>query len=975
VAVKRLLPGMNLSERSRVRFRREVELLLSLRHPSIVTVFDFGETDGDPYYAMEFIDGMPLNEAPELIRPAESGQQAAHRDRVLATMAVIADAVAAFQQKGLIHRDLKPDNILMTADGSPRIVDFGLARLTLLSEGDRSTRTGEFLGTPAYASPEQFGGDPAAVDVRSDVYSLGVILFELLTGAMPIRMTGSLAESLRNLAEQTPTRPSALNPAIDRDTETIVLKCLAKEPARRYQSASELADDLRRRIEHRPIAARSDSAMYLLRSGLRRNKLLVTSVLTAAVLVLASSVITFVLWRQAVADRNVAQFEAYRSSLVAAGAAIREDRTQDALDMLVRAPKDLRGWEWNYVLSRVDDSVATQQLSKEAVLDVDWSDSSRALAFLQTTGEAGLCRFAETLEHEPGTVTMLPRSELAGTPRSVEWRPGRASLVVMHSPAAIREFDVEHQVWSEPVKISDSELLAAAWEADGNSMLVAVAAANDSSTILRWTPGDSEIAEIHSLPWRVAVLIAMPDDESCVAGGERWQRFVPGLSTDSTDVVADCELPFSVSCMVVAPDGQQLACGGRDGQLQIVSAATGERIREFTGHPGSVLTLAFSTDSQRLASGSRDSVVRLWNATTGEQLGRRRGHLHWIHGLRIRPDDRIESVCARGVLKQFVPEISSDDSTLTHHTTTISGLGFESHGATLVSSSMDGSVQSVSLRSLAETKRLHAGPVPVTAMSFDPADGSILAALQDGRVLKATTGISGLSSGTGQSSESDADATEVWRLPLQETSAILSLAQTAEHVVAGLESGEVLLLDRSTWSARSVARHERPVRFVTFALDASVVVSEDEAALRVTRVADGHVEWQPDRPRSLYYTPVAVDPAGERLAAGDSSGMIHIWNLRTHREEAPLTWHSSSVTAVCFHPDGTRLVSAATDGAMKVWDIERRQEVFALPDVNGFAVRLAFSHDGRRLAAGLYDGNVRVYEALQAGRRMTAEGP
>jgi serine/threonine protein kinase/Tfp pilus assembly protein PilF len=272
VAVKLLMQGVFATTRQRRRFEREVELVAGLRHPNIVTLFDSGRTaDGGYFLAMELVEGRPLSEA----FPADPNSLPDRRSirARLVLFSKICEAVNAAHQRGIIHRDLKPANTLVDKSGEPRVLDFGLARRTDRAEDldeAASTMAGEFLGTFAYAAPEQIRGDPDAIDIRCDVYALGVMLYESLTGRRPYRLRGSISEALQGLLDAEAASPRAHNPAIDDEVETIVLKALAPDPARRYQSAGALLDDIRHYLAGEPINAKRDSQWYVLRKTIRR---------------------------------------------------------------------------------------------------------------------------------------------------------------------------------------------------------------------------------------------------------------------------------------------------------------------------------------------------------------------------------------------------------------------------------------------------------------------------------------------------------------------------------------------------------------------------------------------------------------------------------------------------------------------------------------------------------------------------------
>jgi tetratricopeptide (TPR) repeat protein len=264
VALKVLLHGPYASARQQHRFEREIDLVASLQHPNIVTIYDSGLAHGRHYFAMEYIRGQSLD---AYILEAKLSINA-----TLRLFRKICSAVNAAHQHGVIHRDLKPANIRIDAEGEPHILDFGLAKAAGpdLKDGAPVTMSGEFMGTLAYASPEQTSGDPGLVDIRTDVYSLGVILFEMLTGTYPYEVGGPISEVLRNIVEAEPRRPSTLRRQINNEVETIILQALAKEKERRYQSAEALARDVGRYLAGEVIEAKRDSTWYVLRKSLRR---------------------------------------------------------------------------------------------------------------------------------------------------------------------------------------------------------------------------------------------------------------------------------------------------------------------------------------------------------------------------------------------------------------------------------------------------------------------------------------------------------------------------------------------------------------------------------------------------------------------------------------------------------------------------------------------------------------------------------
>ncbi|MFN0135186.1 MAG: protein kinase domain-containing protein [Phycisphaerae bacterium] len=337
VAIKVLREGPLARPADRVRFEREVQLLAGLRHPNIVTIHDSGVAGGFFYYVMDYIEGRPLHHAiadfeSAASTPSDRGdassrgtrsqsktqsRRAGTKSKIAATLALFAkvcEAVNAAHLRGVIHRDLKPGNILVDASGEPHVLDFGLAKET--SDGSSAqagfvpmsvmTQTGQFIGSLPWASPEQAEGHSDHIDVRTDVYSLGVVLYQMLTGEFPYRVIGPMREVLSEISSAEPKRPSDRNPAISGDVDTIVLKCLSKERERRYQSAGELARDVRRYLAGEPIEARRDSALYVLRRSIQQHRVAIAIGAAFVLVAGGAAAISYQLYLQQVEARNQA---------------------------------------------------------------------------------------------------------------------------------------------------------------------------------------------------------------------------------------------------------------------------------------------------------------------------------------------------------------------------------------------------------------------------------------------------------------------------------------------------------------------------------------------------------------------------------------------------------------------------------------------------------------------------------------------
>jgi formylglycine-generating enzyme required for sulfatase activity/tRNA A-37 threonylcarbamoyl transferase component Bud32 len=292
VVLKVMLSGRFASPRYRLRFEREAQAVARLKHPGIVGVYEYGEVNGQPYFTMEYVEGCSIKEY--VVR------HNLDKRKTCQLIMKVCKAVAYAHQRGVIHRDIKPNNILVDGEGNPRLLDFGLARQAgnLGDEEPQMTEAGEVMGTPSYMSPEQTLGRPEEIDIRTDVYSIGVLLYELLTDTLPYRIDRTRPlESLRVIREFMPKRPSVVNPRIDGDLDSVVMKCLEKERDLRYQSAIELAEDVARYLRGKPVEARPSTAFYQFRKLLWRHRSVVLPILVG--LLALAGVTGFFVWRLA----------------------------------------------------------------------------------------------------------------------------------------------------------------------------------------------------------------------------------------------------------------------------------------------------------------------------------------------------------------------------------------------------------------------------------------------------------------------------------------------------------------------------------------------------------------------------------------------------------------------------------------------------------------------------------------------------
>jgi serine/threonine protein kinase len=406
VALKMILSGQLASEEEVRRFRSEAEAAALLDHPNIVPVFDVGECDGRHYFSMGYIDGQSLAERLKVgpLSPTDAA----------ALMVPISDAVACAHDNGVIHRDLKPSNVLIDSNGAPRVTDFGLARQ--MESASNLTATGQVMGTPSYMPPEQAAAETDRIDARSDVYSLGAILYTLVTGRPPFQ-AAHIVETLRQVIDEEPVEPRILNPDVDADLETICLKCLNKEPSQRYQTATELVEELKRYLDGRPILARSVTRTERLWRWCRRNQMIAALTGTAIVSLLTGTVVSvyFAILaekRAALAETGVATaLTALESAIdkiqnklrfIPAAQEIRRELLKDAMESLQKVSGQVQ------MQSRVDVNSA-KALVDLGLLFVELGDEEgfSSLATAEANFRSAVRIFRETVPEDETDPQML----------------------------------------------------------------------------------------------------------------------------------------------------------------------------------------------------------------------------------------------------------------------------------------------------------------------------------------------------------------------------------------------------------------------------------------------------------------------------------------------------------------------------------------------------------------------------------------
>lgn len=632
IALKCMIAGPLASPRMRQRFAREVRTAASLNHPNIVTVYAVDEVDGRSMLAMEWIDGVPVD------KWARAGGALGRRlNDNIALMIRICDAVHHAHQQGVIHRDLKPTNILVDANGEPHLLDFGLAKLATQGADQAITMTEEFVGTPAYAAPEQFSGDIRAVDVRTDVYALGVMLFEMLTGVLPYDLGRNISEWIDAICHREPMRPTSLNRRLDREIDAIALKALAKEKSLRYPSVDAFATDLRRYLAGEPVLAHAPNSLYYLRKLVMRHKLV-----SASVALLFISVTTFAYLSSMQAQRNaklrveaeagrtealnnlnVAEREAYFASIASASDKLRAGELDRARARLSRwqerASSQLKNFEWAFLTRWLDEAEIAAE-SDDAAPPPDGEirlDTGKPPIGIASLPDAA--RVAVVSADELAIWNVLRGAADAHAPLvdrptvSALSGDGRKLLVGFAGGVEIYETRDLHSLGrltrSSPVSAicaTNADELFAIGDEAGNVM---VSAFDPIKPRAEFSCGAAVRTIEFSFDGQSIVLADAKGNLQC------WD-FAPPQPRRRYSVNAYAGVPRALE---IAPDRDMLVTLGEDGLLSVWDAKKGEKQADFDEAVAAIHCVAFHPSGSRLATSGADGVVTLWDVQAREE--------------------------------------------------------------------------------------------------------------------------------------------------------------------------------------------------------------------------------------------------------------------------------------------------------------------------------------------------------------------
>ena len=930
VAVKMILAGQFASPEQAQRFRAEAEAVARLQHPNIVRIHDTGEYEGRPYFSMDYVDGPNLG-ALAHGKPLASRRAAAYVQR-------IAEAIHYAHEQGVLHRDLKPSNILIDAADQPRVTDFGLStrlgnRGGLKTEvasrpqggadnpspyplAPKLTLPGQIIGSPNYMAPEQASAQRGDVGPASDVYSLGAILFHLLTGRPPFQAE-AIEEILLQLLNEEPPPPRLLNASVPRDLETICLKCLTKRADRRYPGAKALADDLQRFLNGEPIQARRAGPVARVLKWSVRHPARTVALLALAAVAVASGWTAVHIQRM---NRELG-LNLYVQDMNVALRSWQEGNSAQAFELLKQhipgnGKPDLRAFEWRYLwkLCRGDYS---QWLPKhrQVVGTMDFSPDGRLLATFAWDGTLRIWQ----RDLRRNLVTTTGVSNLGGFTAD-----GR-SLLIGRVDHSLQILDAQTGLTNR-VLPNAGELVAFS----PGAQLAATLTSEDGLRVFHLSEPSPRLSVPDVVPhkfdfgWDYPVSMS-PDG--------RWLAMIQpsarNVRASSRIRVWHLEsgrehsaLPENrqLRCMRFSPDGAVLAVGDGSGAVRLWKLAT-HQFTEFSAHAGPVLSLAFSPNGELLATGSNDKQkVRLWKVHGGEPMPR-----------------------------NFTGQVGD-----------VWSLAFSPQGTQLASGSRDNPIRLWNLEENAVGEkvpdRLHADDYGNFCFS------------QDGQWM------------AGGCADNTVKVWEVATLRIQgvlpKTSYVVAFSPQSDELLTATREGNPQWWNFQTKSVRSIPGYSGVLGQV-ISVDLSpnrrtAALGLSDGGIRILDIASGQPIGQPFRAHQGNVLSLAFSPRGDKLASGGSDKTVMVWDVPSQKGLGVCPEHKGAVFGVAISPNGETLASGCGSATIKLWNLAdvSSGSTFSISLHSSVIRTLAFSVDDKTLASGSEDDSVKLWNL--ATRRETA---
>ncbi len=973
VAIKLILHGSFATEKQKARFEREVEIACRLSHPNIVTVYDGGVANGQPFCVMEYVAGKQLDFDAVQTNSKLNQRQAAELFSSLAT------AVGYAHQKGVIHRDLKPGNILIDPAGQPKVLDFGLAKFTH-SESQSifpgNTNTGEFLGTVCYASPEQTTGDPSAIDTRSDVYSLGVIMYELIKGELPYPTDGTIVEILQNIVSHEPAPLQNRETFVDEDLETIVLTCLSKDPQRRYANASDLARDLDRYLAGEPISARRDSTIYLLRKIVSKHRQAVAGLVTMLLLAVAGLLAVLWFYFQALADRDlarsathqlktqkdVAEFQTYIARIAAADASVRSFATHDALRNLYQTPPEYRGWEYWYIYRRNSLSKQTfgfedrqQSGHRDRIHTVHYSPLQNWIVSGGWDGRVVLWdlkngQIVSTWygNHPIQRIRFHPQQRLI----AVGFASGQIKLL-SHTDG--EQGPVKLEPFRDLDPISPDSLHGLEFSPDGQHLLIAAgdyAAGRGCARVVQWHNGET-IFEFDDPNYPIVSIAWHPDGKRVALAGT-YIYLWDALENNKLKTLPGHD--NWINCLAFHPDGEQLASCANEPQIKLWNLDTGEISKSLFGHTSFVNSVCYNRDGSRLASGSADKTLRIWDPSTGMPLkvlwGQYSGILEVAYGGRL---NQLAS-CGTWCVKTWDDTSSDQHSIAAGDHQQLASTLIVNKSSQLITSDKYGAINRYDLTTGRRLDRIaspSAQPLAICPVREANQGTALIWGDLDGNFFRYDL--------------PTRQREPLFRLP----NPIVSVEQSGDSYFAATDDKVYRWStggEQALWFSND--QDSGPIRNMIASPCGRWLAIADSHRILVLRLETGKVHCRFERESHFpLRNDLCFSPDGQWLAFPAPTNQVHIWSISDRSFVHAILGHSQPVESIAFTPDGRRLATSSREGKIKIWDTHYFEPLLTLQEFSGYARTIQFSADGLSLVAGLYDGSCRVWQAMEYDQR------